>query len=226
MNPTSDQYNAFQKLFTYFNTRLFEDSLPDVFLNFSRKKGAAGFFAANRWKYVDGKLAHEISINPTSLADGKQELIQTLVHEMCHLWQREFGKPSRRTYHNQEWADKMESLGLMPSHTGRPGGNRTGQKMSDYLIDGGPLDTLISQVPDDHWLPLIAIEKEQRPKPVVVDENLLADMSIDGQTVPVETSEDSKKKVKYTCPSCRINVWGKSALNIHCGDCKQSLEVQ
>ncbi len=31
----------------------------------------------------------------------------------------------------------MESIGLMPSSTGEPGGKRTGQKMADYPIEGG-----------------------------------------------------------------------------------------
>ena len=31
----------------------------------------------------------------------------------------------------------MESIGLMPSSTGEPGGKRTGDRMSDYPIPGG-----------------------------------------------------------------------------------------
>lgn len=38
---------------------------------------------------------------------------------------------------NEEWADKMEGIGLMPSSTGKPGGSRTGEKMADYAIEGG-----------------------------------------------------------------------------------------
>jgi len=65
------------------------------------------------------------------------EVLQTLVHEMVHAWQFHFGKPGRRGYHNKEWADKMEAIGLMPSSTGKPGGARTGEKMADYAIPGG-----------------------------------------------------------------------------------------
>lgn len=31
----------------------------------------------------------------------------------------------------------MESIGLMPSDTGKPGGKKTGQSMADYVIPGG-----------------------------------------------------------------------------------------
>ena len=40
---------------------------------------------------------------------------------MTHLEQAHFGKPSRNGYHNKEWADLMERVGLMPSDTGAPG---------------------------------------------------------------------------------------------------------
>ena len=56
---------------------------------------------------------------------------------MAHAWQQHFGNPGRRGYHNEEWADKMESIGLMPSSTGKLGGSRTGEKMADYAIKGG-----------------------------------------------------------------------------------------
>jgi hypothetical protein len=65
------------------------------------------------------------------------ETLQTQVHEMTHLWQHHFGKPGRGRYHNEEWARKMESIGLMPSSTGQPGGARTGDCMADYAVEGG-----------------------------------------------------------------------------------------
>jgi len=60
-----------------------------------------------------------------------------MAHEMCHLWQHHLGKPSKRTYHNKEWGNKMKSIGLYPSNTGKEGGKEYGQQMMDYIIDGG-----------------------------------------------------------------------------------------
>lgn len=80
-----------------------------------------------------------------------EEIMQTLCHEMCHLWQHHFGKPGRRGYHNKEWADFMEAIGLMPSSTGAPGGARTGDKMADYAIEGGRfLEAYESLMTDDY----------------------------------------------------------------------------
>jgi SprT-like family len=132
-DPTGDQLRAYRAAFDYFNERLFDGELSRCLLNFSRKsKRTRGFFAPNRWERGDGRT-HEISLNPDFLKREPRSVMSTLVHEMIHLWQEEFGTPSRTGYHIREWAGKMESLGLMPSHTGLPGGKRTGQTVSQSL---------------------------------------------------------------------------------------------
>jgi len=56
---------------------------------------------------------------------------------MAHLQQHHFGKPSRVSYHNKEWARMMRAIGLIPSDTGQPGGREVGQKVSHYIEEGG-----------------------------------------------------------------------------------------
>lgn len=34
-----------------------------------------------------------------------------------------------------------------------------------------------------------------------------------------EGKEKSRSKVKYTCPACHLNVWGKPGLLLLCGNC-------
>ena len=57
-----------------------------------------------------------------------EQTLSTLVHEMTHLQQQHFGKPSRSGYHNKEWGLLMRAVGLIPSSTGEPGGKETGQR--------------------------------------------------------------------------------------------------
>ena len=66
LKPTTEQFNTYQALYDYFNAHLFDGELPGIILNFSRKGGACGFFAPNRWHRGETKT-HEISINPTHL---------------------------------------------------------------------------------------------------------------------------------------------------------------
>lgn len=65
-------------------------------------------------------LLDEITFNTVHFVEGKWEygewgLLETLLHEQCHLWQQNFGRQPvvpGRAYHNKEFVDKCESLGL------------------------------------------------------------------------------------------------------------------
>lgn len=139
MNPTTELYQALEKAYEHFNRELFTGQLPEVIFTFQRKSGVMGYFSPERWGNANGETRNEIAINPSFLASSRLiEICQTLVHEMAHCWQYQFGKPSRKGYHNLQWARKMMALGLMPSSTGEPGGEPVGHAMGDYIIEGGP----------------------------------------------------------------------------------------
>lgn len=205
MEPTKIQFGNYQRIFSYFNHELFRDELPNIMLNLSRKgKNVGGFFAPKRWSGPDmdnGSLivTHEISLNPEGYAKEPRLLMSILVHEMVHLWQCEFGKEPRGGYHNKQWGDKMEEIGLMPSNTGQPGGKRTGQQMAHYIIEGGPFYTAFENMPQEIVLPFTHCESSLKIK--------------------------VKKKTKYVC-GCGIKVWGKDGLHITCNECGEQLEVE
>lgn len=138
MNPTQETYTALERAYQYFNQCLFGGRLPSCLIVFQRQPKMMGYVSHQRWITDKQDLTDELAINPEYfLGHPLLEVMQTLVHEQCHIWQHHFGKPSRRSYHNREWANKMEEVGLMPSTTGKPGGRRTGQHMNDYVIYGG-----------------------------------------------------------------------------------------
>jgi hypothetical protein len=79
----------------------------------------------------------EIALNPALFRDRTDpEIRSTLVHEMVHRWQAHFGKPGRGRYHNKQWDDHMDSISLVPSGTGLPGGKRVGRQV---LVAGQPV---------------------------------------------------------------------------------------
>lgn len=221
--PTKQQFTAFEKSYEYFNTVLFDNELPPVILNLSRKSKSMGFAAPNRWRSADkmpgtsGQL-HELSINPEILCMDLIEVYSTLVHEQCHIWQFSLGMPSRPGYHNKEWAHKMIAVGLMPSTTGNPGGKIVGQSMSDYPIEDGVFLSALDKMPEPLKFPFISIEGEKR----FAQHSTGAVSGISvliGEAAPPKPPK--KNKVKYTCSGCQTNVWGKSDLNIVCADCSQ-----
>lgn len=138
VSPTNQTYDSLLYAYNFFNQVLFDSILPPVVFTYHRQNRVMGYASFERWVNQEKQFVDEIAINPEYFAKFPlMEICQTLVHEMCHIWQAHHGKPGRRGYHNQEWANQMTSIGLMPSSTGKPGGNKTGESMMDYvLLDG------------------------------------------------------------------------------------------
>lgn len=128
-------YKELQYAFDHFNTRLFNGECQPCLITLQRQANTMGYISYNRFCNIDNsnEYLHELALNPEYF--GVKPLIevcQTICHELSHLiiWQK--GLDTRKTYHNSHWADLMESIGLIPSHNGRIGGRRVGQKMMDY----------------------------------------------------------------------------------------------
>ncbi len=199
--PTGEFYGFLQCAYDLFNQRLFGGNLPACLLTVQREKKTMGYFSAQRWSNPAGRQVHEISLNPVHFANHRLiEVLQTLVHEMSHLWQHEFGKASVRTYHNRGWAEKMESIGLMPSATGRPGGKKTGQNMMDYPIkEGGFSKACVALLQEGHQLPWV----DRFPAPASVPLDSIAWMeeasgsieSPDTTAEPVTDRDDSEERL-------------------------------
>jgi predicted SprT family Zn-dependent metalloprotease len=198
---TNGTYSTFNEAYAHFNETLFEDGLPDVLITMQRHRGSRGYFSPNRFTHRRGdQIVDEVALNPAAMQDQTDEQIaSTLVHEMVHVWQEHFGKPGRRGYHNKEWAAKMEVVGLIPSHSGEPGGKKTGQRVTHYIRDGGPFCR--------EWERLAA-----------------RGFAFDYQDRLTNGPERRRKlKVRYACPVCSIHVWGKPELRIDCHDCGERL---
>lgn len=205
MDPTNSQFAAYRAMWDYFNVSLFGGALRPVILNFSRAANSLGFFAPLRWEHND-QTTHEISLNPAYLKRRPaRDVASTLVHEMVHLWQQDNGKPGRRGYHNEEWARKMDEIGLAPSSTAAPGGKRVGYRMSHYIIADGPFARAFEAMPREYLLPWTCWESQGNDK---------------GKAKP------RASKLKYTCPRCEANAWGKPGLHLHCGACNEVMVVE
>ncbi|TNV16084.1 SprT family zinc-dependent metalloprotease [Buttiauxella sp. B2] len=141
--PAIQAYAELQQAYDYFNTTLFENALPDLLLTLQRGKRTFGYFAPER--FTGQSNISELAMNPDyfggrSLADT----LSTLVHEQCHVWRHYIPiKNCRGGYHDRVWGKKMEEIGLMPSNTGMPGGKKTGQQMTHYIIRGGHFQTAV-----------------------------------------------------------------------------------
>ncbi len=121
--------------------------MPNCLITLQRSKKSYGYFCGDRFGRADGTLTDEIALNPTHFRDRPQEeVLATLAHEMVHLWQHHFGKPGRGRYHNKEWAEKMRSIGLQPTSTGKDDGAETGDVMGHMIVADGPFDRAVRKL--------------------------------------------------------------------------------
>ena len=200
--PTKITYADLDRAYNYFNQRLFDNRLPRCLITLQRKKSSYGYFSSERFASRDGdEIIHEIALNPIHFHErSDEEVLSTLVHELCHLEQHEFGKPGRNGYHNAEWARLLRRVGLEPSSTGKPGGSPTGQKMSHYIVEGGPFALacaqLLHQGVNIHYGDRAGDEETRKKK--------------------------AASKTRYTCPTCTLNAWAKPDVFLICGDCAKA----
>lgn len=208
---SSRQYQLLQDAFDLFNNRLFAGELPQVLLTLHRHKKARAYFAPERFtlrgvKDAEDRIVHEIALNPECFLEDipTARTLSSLVHEMAHLWQQEFGKKlPRKAYHNKEWAAKMEEIGLMPSTTGQKGGKRTGQNCSHYIIPNGPFAVSVKRFLEN------------------VKEAILIN-AVPKLTL-ARTSDPKKLKACFECLTCKQKAWAKPTAKLIYGECNKPM---
>ncbi|MGN6519986.1 MAG: SprT-like domain-containing protein [Dokdonella sp.] len=237
---TRDFYGRLQTIAAAFNRSLFDGELPSALFTLTRGVGPLGHFSAERWRATSGETVGEIRLNPMLFGECSWlQLLQTIAHQQCHLWQLTRGTPSRPGYHNAEWANKMQSIGLVPTSTGKPGGRTTGQRMDDFPDpDGHFIKACVALLDRDDAFPIGARWPEGHdPRPLVpppvklklprrIESRLFSRVagwaerrSEDGPDIA-----SAKRKVKYACPTCRTRVWGRLGLRVLCQACRRPLE--
>lgn len=210
--PTAEFYSVCEIAYNYLNRQLFDDELPNCLITLQRRKQSYGYFSSKRFNSDKGNYCDEIALNPLHFEErGDVEVLSTLAHEMVHLWQHHFGKPGRGRYHNREWADRMKTIGLYPSDTGKPGGKEIGDSMTHYVIEGGPFERAASE--------LIVNGFSLKWREALAQNNgySIAGDPIDGRA---GNANKSGKRIKYSCPICALNVWARHDAQIDCHEHK------
>lgn len=197
VDPTRATYDSLTTAFDHFNERLFDSRLPPVMMVLHRKRNAHGYFWKGVWaqRDVENSELSEIALNPETMGRTPKEVLSTLVHEMVHHEQFQFGKPSK-VGHNVEWCEWMERIDLTPVGVGNCAGKRSGRNFTHEIVEGGKFDTAADELlaRDDFDMSWFV-----RPQPKV--------------------KKRDPSKVKHTCPSCGANLWCKEGLHVWCGDC-------
>lgn len=237
--PTNEVYSELQQAYEHFNMALFNHQLPYCLITMQREKRTFGYFSHRRFVNEKGTHVDELAMNPSYFGVRSiKETLSTLCHEQVHVWQYYFGKPGRRGYHNKQWANYMEMIGLMPSDTGAKGGNRTGESMSHYIVPNGAFDRscdiLLSHDFQLSWYdrfppiaPILQPPVESGQPGSCANPEEIGTLSgtpvskvsplIDASLLEFTGGENKSNRTKYRCDICASQVWGKPGLIILCG---------
>jgi len=235
VRPTEETYSQLQAAYDFFNVRLFEGKLPHVMLTLQRRKRTGGYFSPGRFAaratktaakkslQKNGKVvrttADELAMNPEHFGgeNTEERVMSVLVHEMAHVWQQHLGKPGRGRYHNEEWAAKMDTLGLTPTSTGAPGGKRTGDHLDHMIVKAGPFQKAFLELKTKgfhlRWADAFGCQDGVRKPRKVKEEDA------------EEAEEKKQTRQKFTCPECGLNAWAKPDAALVCGECAEPLEA-
>lgn len=191
----AELYKAFNKLNeAYYNNEL---PYPYIVILETLKKNAYGWFTPNKiWKNNDETIEmHEIAMSAEFMSRGFYEVIQTLHHEMIHLYCHihKIKDVDNGKYHNMRF--KLECLDR------------------GFCFDGKPNDKL-------GWCsPKLTDKTKEVISGFGLDEKAF---SLARSVAPKKKSKSSPV-AKYKCYNCNIILRGKSGITVICGECEEEL---
>ena len=195
-----------EHIYNVLNVDFFESALPTPIITVQSKPGTYGHCTTTKvWQRKESG-AYELNIAAEVLNFPIEETLDTMLHEMCHLYCRENGikEVSRGgKYHNKKFKEIAEAHGLTCVPCGQYGWNTTpGDNLVEYALkkDWNEIKLGRNNLP-----PAMRTGSTGTAQPG-------ADSSQDGGKRPSSTR-------KYVCPCCGQSVRATKKVNIICGDC-------
>lgn len=158
----------------------------------------------------DEEKVQYLAINPKYMQRDISEIVATLCHELCHVYEVAYIHIPRGGYHTKAWCDLMRGCGLEPIFN-----NKSKTSVHRKIVEGGVFEEFCKKFDKDFFS---IVEYSQD-----MDTNK-GEGGADNADKPVK--KYNRNKIKYTCPECDTHVWGKAGLNIYCNDCKCSFEEE
>lgn len=201
-----------EKMYNVINVDKFEGALPVPVITVQSKPGTWGHCScAKVWKRKDGET-YEMNIAAEMLSAPIEEILDTLIHEMVHLYCRENGiqEVSRGgKYHNKRFKQLAEEKGLLCVEAGQYGWNTQGtgnDGLVEYALEKGWSEILLNR------------------------QTIGAGIRIGGTGTPsgaAGTPDGGKRPSstrKLQCPKCGCSVRATKAVRIMCMDCMEQMQ--
>ncbi|MBQ2062280.1 MAG: SprT-like domain-containing protein [Oscillospiraceae bacterium] len=202
-----------EKMYNTMNADFYDGALPVPIITVQSKPGTWGHCTtAKVWKRKDGG-AYEMNIAAEVLDREIEEIIDTILHEMVHLYCREnnIKEVSRGgKYHNGKFKELAERCGLKCVKAGQYGWNTTAQdndRLTEYALEKGWSEIKISRGGLYGLLQGLNVGASGTPA---------SGPALTGGKRPSSTR-------KYVCPCCGMSVRATRDVNIMCGDCHETM---
>ena len=134
LSPASRTQQLIKTLYSAFDTfnkKFAEGKLPEVIITIQNKgrSSALGWFGHGYWQdKLTSDTVGEINLSAEHIARGKDGCLETLLHEMVHLWNAAVVNVkdcSGSQYHNKNFKSAAEMFGLKVSRTATRGWSST-----------------------------------------------------------------------------------------------------
>ena len=198
-----------EKIYFHLNQDFFEGALPTPIITVQSKPGTYGHCSKFKvWQRKEDD-AYELNIAAEVLNYPIEETLDTMIHEMVHLYCREHGikEVSRGgAYHNGRFKEEAEKRGLECFKTDKYGWNtRPGERVLEYALSNDWSDISIGR---NSMIYPIAVGASGSPQ---------AGVLVGGGKRPSSTR-------KLVCPCCGNSVRATKAVRIMCMDCMVQMQ--
>lgn len=176
-------------------------------------------------KKTDTKLQY-MGINPDYLDRSLGDILSTVCHELCHVYEHAYIHIPRGGYHDKQWESLMKECGLEPIYQ-----NKSKTAVHHKIIPDGVFEDFVKKFTEENgedFFNIVSYSQEvmrRTRKELGIEEGEEGDEpKPDNADKPVK--KYNRNKIKYTCPDCNSHVWGKAGLNIFCNDCSCNYEEE
>lgn len=211
-NKMSRAVSQLEHIYNVMNVDFFENKLPTPIITVQSSPRSYGHCTVNKvWKRKEDNT-YELNISAETLNCPIEETLDTMLHEMIHLYCRENGiKECSRgsTYHNKKFKELAEKVGLDVYYTGDKHGWNTkgGDKLIEYALSKDWSEIVIGR---ESFLNIGSI--------------VLPDGTRSTPTTATGTGGKKPSSTrKYICPCCGNSVRATKDVRIACLDCNKEM---
>ena len=200
-----------EKAFRLLNAELFDNSLElPIITVIPTPRAYAHYTTVDVWN-VDGNGKREINIASGTLDRPLENILASLVHEMCHYYCDTVlnvqDTSNKGVYHNKVFKREAESHGLIVTRSDKYGWSHT-----------EPADRLLQFVLDHDELREIEM---CRSNPMMVSVGIGTHTGNSNGVKPIGTTTSHHRK--YVCPVCGCSCRATKVINIACLDCGERM---